>query len=105
MHRRRLGQLVREVDDEAIAASGANQGSRQAAVVSPRIRADSWDDLQRLDARIERDFDNIGVWIGINCVSELQVCVPSSRLQALGLGEGAGRKCREQQQAKNHDQF
>ena len=51
VHRGRLGQLVGEVDDEAIADLGADQRPRQAAVVGPGRDAQLGGDLDVGHAR------------------------------------------------------
>ena len=84
-----MGELVREVHDESIATSGANQRARQAAVIGPCISPYARRDLERDDAGLERDFDDLRIRIGIDGFGELEPRIPPGRLQALSFGDHA----------------
>ena len=70
----------------AIATSSANQRPGKPAVVCPGVGPHTRRDLERRDARLERDFDDPRIRIDVDGLGELQIRVPPCGLEALCVG-------------------
>ena len=77
--RRRLGQRVLEVDDDAIAELGAHHRARHGAVIGPRRRRRAGQDLDVRDAGFELDLEHVRVGIQIRAGPASRARRPSPR--------------------------
>ena len=77
VNRRRLRQVVREVDDHAIADARADERSREAAVVGPRLHLLTRRDLDVRDARGQVDFDDLRIGIAVLGFGKREAVAPA----------------------------
>ncbi len=77
MNRRRLGQRVLEVHDDAVAELGANHRARHRAVVGPRARRRAGQDLDVRDARLELDLEHVRIGIQVRAARPSRARRPS----------------------------
>ena len=79
VNRRRLGQRVLEVDDDAVAELGANHRPRHRAVIGPRGRLVAGQDLDVRDAGLDLDLEHVGIGVQIRAEPASRARRPSPR--------------------------
>src|SRR5262245_34864977 len=98
MHGGRIGKMVCEMDDQAVADLHTNKRTGNASVIRPGF---NWaaPKLDRSDTRFEIHFDNLRVGIRIRSLGQPEAGIPVAGLNRWGLsGAGRRRKNKEEKQ-------
>ena len=77
MHRGGLVEFVREMDDQPVADFGLDEGTRQTAVIGPRLDRLARRHCDVGELRDELHFDNIGIGVEIGQLVELHAVGPT----------------------------